>query len=234
LRAGLSTVGEQFTGPRRDHPNPNAPVIDPQSRGVGNAVVFLRGVDPRRARPWDLGSVRVVWDDPVRICQGDAEGRRVGFVRRSDAIDMASNQSGFCAIQALGADFFAFTLPEQGTVRRRVVRQNGLVELTSNSGQFWRRAHLFVDDHPYYAHTDADGRFMLLRAPPGDYDIVCWMPDWREAGHEIDADTRLITRMTFKRPLEVVQRIHIEAGQTATVDFTLSLDQFDRVRPNAP
>src|SRR5437867_4471934 len=37
--------------------NPNAPVIDPRTRGVANAVVFLGGVEPKRARPWDLPGV---------------------------------------------------------------------------------------------------------------------------------------------------------------------------------
>ncbi len=91
-----------------------------------------------------------------------------------------------------------------------------------------------MDDHPYYARTAADGRYALEKVPPGDYDLVCWMPDWREASHEIDADTRLVTRLTFRPPLEVVRRVHIDPHATAAADFTLSLDAFDGVKPNAP
>ena len=112
--------------------------------------------------------------------------------------------------------------------------RNGLVELSSGAGQFWMRAYLFVDDHPYYARTGADGRFTLSQAPPGDYELVCWMPDWREAGHEIDAETRLVTRLTFGPPLEVVQPVRIDSGKTATVDFTLSLDSFKPLKPHVP
>ncbi|HEV3255976.1 MAG TPA: hypothetical protein VG013_03780, partial [Gemmataceae bacterium] len=32
--------------------NPNTPAIDPRTRAVANAVVLLRGVDPRKAKPW--------------------------------------------------------------------------------------------------------------------------------------------------------------------------------------
>src|SRR5437899_10496317 len=49
--------------PRLIRVNPNAPSIDPSSRGVASAVVFLRAVPADRARPWDL--------PPARVEQGD-------------------------------------------------------------------------------------------------------------------------------------------------------------------
>ena len=229
-----SPLSEQTLGPRREWPNPNGPLVDPQSRGVGNAVVFLRGVDPRRARPWDLDPARVeLHDYQMHVRQGDADGP-FGFVRRGDAVMLESRQDVFSAIQARGADFFAFTLPSAGASRDRVLDHAGVVELSSNTGQFWMRAYLFVDDHPYYARTTADGRFSLPQAPPGDYDLVCWLPDWREASHDIDADNRLVTRLTFRPPLQAIQRVHIDPAATAAADFTLSLDQFDAVKPNGP
>jgi hypothetical protein len=228
FQAPVSPLCEQVRGPKRDWPNPNAPVIDPQNRGVGSAVVFLRGVDPRRARPWDLDPAHVeLRDYQIRIRQGDADGA-VGFIRRGDEIRLESKQNAFHSIQARGADFFALTFPGEGTVRGRVLDRNGVVELSSNAGQFWMRAYLFVDDHPYYARTAADGRYALPKAPPGDYDLVCWMADWREASHEIDADTRLVSRLTFRPPLQVVRHVHIDPGGTATADFELSLGEFDR------
>ena len=39
--------------------NPNSPFIHGDARGVRGAVVFLRGVDPETARPWDLPPVTV-------------------------------------------------------------------------------------------------------------------------------------------------------------------------------
>ena len=234
FQAPVSPLCEQVRGPKRDWPNPNAPIIDPQRRGVGDAVVFLRGVDPRRARPWDLDPVRVeLRDYQIHILQGDMDGR-LGFVRRGDRIDVESKQNVFHAIQARGADFFALTFPDEGTKRGRILDRGGFVELSSNAGQFWMRAYLFVDDHPYCARTTADGRYALPKVPPGDYDLVCWMPDWREASHEIDADTRLVTRLTFRPPLQVVRRVHIDPQATATVDFPLSLEQFDGLTPSAP
>ena len=105
--------------------------------------------------------------------------------------------------------------------------RKGVVELSSGAGQFWMRAYLFVDDHPYYARTDAAGGFGLAQVPPGDYDLVCWLPDWREASHELDADTCLVSRLTFRPPLRVVKRVHVTPGQPTTQDVTVSQKSFD-------
>ncbi len=38
----------------------------------------------------------------------------------------------------------------------------------------WMKAYLGVFDHPYFAVTDADGRFSLSQVPPGDYTVTVW------------------------------------------------------------
>jgi hypothetical protein len=41
-----------------------------------------------------------------------------------------------------------------------------------------------VEDHPYYAIADEQGRFTLTDIPPGSYEIVVWHPYLREAATE--------------------------------------------------
>src|SRR5947209_828804 len=94
----------------RDWPNPCAPAID-SCGGVGRAVVYLRGVDPRRAKPWDLPAVRVeLAEYEIRIHQGEGVGR-CGFVCRGDCVDFVSNQSVFHSLQGRGAASFALPFP---------------------------------------------------------------------------------------------------------------------------
>jgi len=38
----------------------------------------------------------------------------------------------------------------------------------------WMQGWIVVADHPYYAVTDAEGRFMLADVPPGDYQLDVW------------------------------------------------------------
>jgi hypothetical protein len=38
----------------------------------------------------------------------------------------------------------------------------------------WMRAYVRVFNHPYFAVTDADGKFEMKNAPAGKYHIVMW------------------------------------------------------------
>ncbi len=214
--------------PPRAWPNPNAPRIDPRTKAIADAVVFLRGIDPRRARPWDHAPVTVeLRDDQIHVCQGGHDGSS-GFVRRGDVITMVSRHNRFQSLQVRGAAFFAhnFADPDQPHTRR--LNRAGLVELTSGCGYFWMHGRLFVDDHPYYTHTDAEGRFSLPDIPPGTYELVAWLPNWHEAARERDAETALICRLTFRPAVEVTQPIGLAPRQTCHVSIRFSAAAFGR------
>jgi hypothetical protein len=202
--------------------NPGAPAIDPDG-GLGQAVVFLRKVDPQRAKPWDLPPVRVeMFDHRIRVCQGDTVGR-TGFVRRGDAVEFVSKEPAFHSVQARGAAFFALPLPDANQPRRRTLDHEGVVELSSGAGYYWMRGYLLVLDHPYVTLTDAQGYFTLWQVPAGKYELVVWHPNWQEASHSRDADTCQICRMTLQPPLEVVRTLEVGPGETRLVRVGLSV-----------
>jgi hypothetical protein len=212
----------------RDWPNPCAPAIDPCG-GVGQAVVLLRGVDPHRAKPWDLPPVRVeLADYEIRVHQGDAVGR-CGLVRRGDFVDFVSNQSVFHSLQARGAAWFALPFPAPNVLSRRPLGHGGLIELSSGAGYYWMRGYLHVLDHPYATLTDAQGHFKLAKIPAGQYELVVWHPNWHEAGHSRDADTCQICRLTLQPPLEVVRKIEVASRETRAVQIMLSERFFDKL-----
>lgn len=214
--------------PPREWPNPNAPRIDPRTKAVADAVVFLRGVDPQRAGPWVHAPVTVeLRDDQIHVCQGDHDGS-CGFVRRGDAITMVSRQNRFHSLQVRGAAFFTHNFADADQPHTRRLNRAGLVELTSGCGYFWMHGRLFVDDHPYYTHTDAGGRFTLPDVPPGAYELIAWLPNWHEAAHERDAETALICRLTFRPAVEVAQPIRLAPRQTREVSIRFSAAAFGR------
>jgi hypothetical protein len=225
-QARINLSADGVTHERLVRENPNAPHIDGGTRGVGGAVVFLRGVDPQAARPWDHPPVRIEQQGyRFHVRQGDLD-THVGVVRRGDRIEMVSRESAFHALHAGGATFFTLAFPDPDQPLSRCLPNKGLVELTSAAGYYWMRAYLFVDDHPYYTRTDAQGRFVLPQVPPGCYEIVCWLPHWREERHERDPETGLVTRLFFARPVEVVRSVTLGSRETAEVRFQLSMQQF--------
>ena len=98
--------------------------------------------------------------------------------------------------------------------------------MSSAAGRYAMRAYLFVDDHPYYTPTDTQGHFVLDRVPPGHYEVVCWLPNWREAQHERDPDTAIINRLLFHKPAEMVQPVAARARETAELHFQVSRKSF--------
>jgi hypothetical protein len=201
-------------------PTPNLPAVDPAGRGVAGAVVFLRGVNPASARPWDHPPVTIeLYDDRPMVWQGDELPMSVGFARRGDAVTMASRQPLNHALRARGAAFFTLTFPDPDEPRTRRFDQAGLVELSSAAGHFWMHGYLFVDDHPYYARTDSEGRWTLSGVPAGEYEAVCWLPDWHVRRHERDPETGVIVRLFFGPPHEWMKRVVVRAGGEITVEF---------------
>ncbi len=208
-------------GPVRTWPNPNAPRIDPETRGLASAVVFLRGVDSARARPWDHPTAQVeVREKCFHIRQGNGD-RPIGVVQAGAGIDLVSSDQVLHVVQARGTAFFALALAPQGAPRSRRLESPGVVELRSGSGYWWMRAYLIVLPHPYLAHPDEQGRFRLERVPPGEYDVVAWHPDWRVAQRERHPDLVRVQQVRFGPPREVVRRVRVAPGETCECELVL-------------
>jgi hypothetical protein len=224
----LIPPGDKEGQPRLIRENPNAPAVDPSSRGMAGAVVFLRGVAAEKARPWDLSPVRVEQRDRrLHVLQGDIHSR-VGFVRVGDEVEMVSREARFHSLHAGGDAFFTLTFPDPDRPRRRRLTSCGLVELSSAANYYWMRGYLFVADHPYFARTDAQGRFRLERVPPGRYEVVCWHPSWVEQGHDRDPETSLVFRLRFRPPVERARPVELEPRAGAVAELSLSAADFAR------
>jgi hypothetical protein len=226
MRGWTDVAPDSSAAQRHVEPNPNAPSIDPVTRGIANAVVFLRGVDPQCGRPWDLPRVQVEQRGyQLLVHQADAVGRD-GFVRLGDDVEMISTGPVFHLLRAAGAASFSLAFPDPDRPRTRTLSHAGIVELTSAAGYFWMRAYLFVDDHPYYSRTDGQGHFTLPQVPPGCHEVVCWLPDWHEASHDRDPETSLVMRLKFRPPVEHVQTVNVMPAGTQTIQFAWKLSDF--------
>jgi len=193
-------------------PNPHAPRID-SAGNVAGAAVYLRGVDPLRARPWDHPPVVVEYhDDGPIVRQGDGL-HHIGFVRRGDVLTVVNKEPRYQSARARGAAFFTLTLPEHDQPRKRVLNELGWVELSSAAGDPHIRGHVLVSDHPYVAITDDHGHFSMPQVPAGDYELVCWMPNWQIDRLERDPETLMRVRVYYKQPMETHQTFCINAEQ---------------------
>jgi hypothetical protein len=206
---------------------PHVPRVHPASRGIENAVVYLRGIEPDRSRPWDHPKVRIEFHErKLLVRQGDRVSG-VGFVRRGGAIEVVNRDSEYHNLHGRGAAFFAVPLVNANHPNERRLTQSGLVDLTCGAGYHWLHAHLFVVEHPYYARTDADGRFTLDQVPAGKYELVCWLPSWRVERQERDPETAIVSRLTWQAPKELVESVRVEVGRTSESSFQWSTRRFE-------
>ena len=204
-------------------PAPNAPAVAPDG-AIAGAVVFLRGIDPANyltpgespGAKWPPVTVEMHDERPM-IRQGDGPPGNIGFVRRGDEITIVSRQSLYHSLSARGAAYWTVTLPDADRPRTRRFDQSGVVELSSGAYYFWMRGYIWVCEHPYYTATDAAGRWSLASVPPGEYDLVAWLPDWRTERQEHDPDTGLIVRYQFRSPLEVTRRVVVGKGAAMAI-----------------
>ena len=206
--------------------NLHAPRINPGNRGVDQAVVFLRQVDLRKSRPWDHEPVRVEQHDwALSIIQG-AKTSNIGFVRRGDSFTALSKQYVLHILRGHGAAFFSMPFPDPEIASTKRLDKIGEVELSSGADYFWMRAHLFVDNHPYYTCSDADGRFALSQVPAGTYQLVCWLPNWHVAWRERDPENGEVSRLAFGPPLVIEKQVTVKAGEAGGVDFVVAEKDF--------
>jgi hypothetical protein len=219
-------VGLDLRLEKQVHPNVNAPAIDPANRGVGSAVVFLRGIDPARGRSWNQPPVQVEMRDQRFLVHQGPTVSRFGFVHRGHPFEMVSHENVLHILHASGAAFFTLAFPDPDRPLSRPLAKNGVVELTSASTYYWMRAYLFVDDHPYYTRTAPDGSFALPDVPPGSYELVCWMPNWHEKDRDLDPEMGIGLRLFFHPPIESIRTIRLNAGENIDVDFTISREDF--------
>lgn len=209
--------------------NVNAPRIN-EGRGVQDAVIFLRSVDLARAKAWDLPAVSIEQRDyQIHVLQGSYSGR-AGVVRRGSGISAISRDATAHSLRFKGTGLFTLPLPDPDQPLERLLPDAGLIELSDGIGYYWMRGYLFVDDHPYYVRSDAQGRFELRDVPPGSYELVCWHPSWQVVGQERNPDSGQFLRIQFGKPAEIVRKIVVESRQQLLVDYTLSSELFPPAR----
>ena len=203
--------------------NPHAPLIDPTHHGIANAVVYLKGIHPAQSRHWHHAAVILEQQQRSLVVVQGSERSYLGFVRRGDYLEMVSSAPQFHSLHLNGAAFFTLAFPDPDQPLRRKLTRAGHVECSSAAGYFWMRAHLFVDDHPYYARTDSHGDFVLEQVPPGAYELVCWLPNWIEQSRDLDPETALTLRLRFRPPVTLSQRVTVPTN--GPVEFTCALSR---------
>lgn len=196
--------------------NPNSIRVG-ADRGLVDALVYLRGVDPTLAKPWDHPELNVIADSLDVTLQQGSQVNRLGFVRRGADVSFVAREARMHSVRGRGAEYFTLPLTEPNVPIRRVLQRPGMIEITSGGEFYWARAYLCVCEHPYYTRTDARGGFTLTNVPAGQYELVVWKANWHIAKRERDPEMGMYARLWFRPPVERTINVEVKAGQGSTI-----------------
>ena len=196
----ISPLSEHASKPRLAWANPNAPKINPSNKGIEHAVVFLDVPETNDLNKVSFAPVEVETNHFKMQVNQDGISSPVGFVMLGDGVNFVNKQDFFYSIRARGDAFFSIPLSKKNKPVHRVFTKPGVTTLTTGTGQFWMRSHLFVLTHPYATRCDKDGAFEIANLPQGKHDFKVWIPNWQVSEKEIDAETWEITRLEFAPP----------------------------------
>ena len=192
-------------------------IIGPQD-GVANTVVYLK--DVTRGKAFDLPEQRRFLDQ--KHCRYEPH---ILLVPQHALLQMKSSDATLHTIHMDGAASYNLPFPFPNQTISRDMQSSGLVNLKCNGGHVWMNAEMFVAPHPYYAVTDATGRFELTNVPAGQYDLVAWHEGWSVARQESTFDVlteKRVQRPVFSEPKVLEKRISVNPADTTVVSFVFS------------
>jgi plastocyanin len=175
-------------------------VIDKDTRGVRNVIVYLMG-DALRDQPKQAREDIVIDNRDCRF-EPHALVSVVGSsceVKNSDEVYHTTHLYG-----PPGFVEFNPGMRQKGDSEKTVLTRPGIYQVKCDR-HGWMSAYLRVDTHPFHAVTDEKGQFEIAGIPPGKYQVGMFHEMFRP-------DTK------DPQPIEVV----IEADKTAAAELKLS------------
>jgi RNA polymerase sigma factor (sigma-70 family) len=183
-------------------------VIEPKTRGLANAVVWLRpdSDDPKAVFPADTipaakSQEQFVTAGPEGFTPRVLAVRAGDWVTFGNPTPIAFNvryQRTVGAENAMGGDTGEFNvlLPAGRTHTTKPLPPLRLPDLGSDTIHPWVRGYVWAFDHPYFAVTDARGDFTIPNAPAGKWRLMVWH---EKVGYRDGAKGKLGTPVTVTR-----------------------------------
>jgi plastocyanin len=171
-------------------------IVSNDGKTLANVFVYVKeGLAPRL---YPVPSNPVVFDQ-----QQCRYVPRVIGVQVGQPIEIRNSDPLMHNVRAEGAINQTFDLgqPIQGMKTTRTFTTREVMVPVKCQVHNWMRGYVGVLEHPYFAVTDANGRFSIANLPPGTYTIEAW--------HE-----RVGTQ---------TQQISVAAKDAKTLDFTFKV-----------
>ena len=165
-------------------------IVNPKSKGLKNVIVWLR---PDTMDRKDVIKKEMIKPDLVKVasknhiidqpcCQFIP---RVLAARAGDTLEVKNSASVVHNTNYSGEPAFNISIPAGKSIKiaEPLTAQSTPIPFKCDIHP-WMQGRIRVFDHPYFAITDADGKFEIKDAPAGKWRVVYWHEDGFHKGRE--------------------------------------------------
>ncbi len=141
-------------------------LVSGRTQGIANAIVALVDIPPEK-----IGSF-----DPSELILDNTDCRfqpHVSALTLGDTIEIRNRDPVLHTTHFYGALEANVALPFKGTQVTKEADRPGMVVVKCDV-HGWMQAYIRIDDHPFHAVSDSEGRFRIPDVPPGSYTLEAW------------------------------------------------------------
>ncbi|MGH8070910.1 MAG: hypothetical protein ACRERE_37900 [Candidatus Entotheonellia bacterium] len=183
--------------------------VSRENRGVKDTVIALEGITQGKAPT----APQPVLDNQACTMIPRVQGVMVGtemVIQNSDPFLHTTRGRLPDFKQA-----FNLVFPKGTPAKEQKMRYPGVIAVTCDTHAHMR-AYILSFEHPYFAVTDADGRFRIDQVPAGSYTLKAWHEGWRILEYDQDG------RPTYEEPSVMTAEVRVTAGGTSYVEFQIA------------
>ena len=213
--ADMDTCGEKEDSP--------VLLIDPKTKGIRLVLVYLEDVQKGKApepKYW-LHMGKSEKEPNSHVCR--FEEHVFATVRTSDValinFDAILHNPHFFTEKH--ASIFNVAMPTPNReIDKKILRARGVGIRFQCDVHVHMNAYLSSFEHPYFAVTDAEGKFEITGVPPGKYKLVAW--------HEGYNITKFVSsRPSYDEPHVITREIEVKPSQTLEEHFEFPVRQVE-------
>lgn len=164
-------VDEFFCAPKGRKDNDRVEV-DPQSRAVANAVVYLEDIS--KGKPWQPVLDADAFHDQLTVSNCLFQPR-LALVPEAGKLRLVNRDPVLHELVITGSDSYVkrVSLSYNGQDERVALGHVGFFQITCKRHP-WESASAVLAGTPYYAVTNEKGEYEIGDIPPGEYNLVVW------------------------------------------------------------
>ena len=148
-------------------------VVDPSTKGLGDVVVSLVGVE--RGKALTESDATLILEIESQKCRFSPH---LSAVLAGTKLEVRNNDPILHDLRIrrdtrFGPTYLNIIQPAGTRSVQKPLLEAGHFDVRCDVHSFMR-AYIHVFDHPYFAITDASGSFEMTKVPPGIYKLVIW------------------------------------------------------------